>query len=142
MTDRPHACLQALRSVVLRSAPEGTATVALLPAARHSGRRVRSKPWASATVALRPSRELLSARSPPAAAGRLDPKSLPYGEPPDRFRWQLFAIEQVAAPGARLSTLGSRRGVPATLRNDRVAQRCGRLEFSHDAIPATVASCT
>src|SRR5690242_9870854 len=81
----------------------------------------------------------LRRRAPPAPSGRLDAQSLTSPEAAHRLGWQLLTIEQVAATGTRFSTLRPPRGMAAAFRDDRVAQRRGRLEFAHDPVSSRMA---
>src|SRR5829696_3339063 len=56
-----------------------------------------------------------------------------------RLRRQLVAVDQVPTPSARLATVGPRRGVPAPLRDQRVAHLRERLELAHHTVAAAIA---
>src|SRR5688572_30615183 len=77
-------------------------------------------------------------RAMPATSRCLDPQPLTGAQAAARLRLQLLAVEQVAAPLARLPARRARRGVAAALGQQGVAHVLQRLDLAHDALAAAV----
>ncbi len=78
--------------------------------------------------------EIWGALPVPAAARRLDAQTLSGSERTTRFRFQLEAVEEVAARLSWPAPGSPRRRPPAALGDQRVAQRRERLQLARDAV--------
>src|SRR5918994_7296692 len=74
----------------------------------------------------------------PATSRCLDPQPLSGAQLAARLRLQLLAVEEVAAPLARLAAVRARRGVAAALGQQGIAHVGESLDLAHDAVAAAV----